>query len=112
MQVEMDLKNEEKAREQIKKVQTAIDDLLLVCNDQKMQLIANTEVITESEKHIKVLDGTIKDLTNSIKAVYRILNAKTDLWKGDKEITAIQESLKIFVLGSGAIKAGVENEPA
>jgi len=112
MQIEMDLKDETKAREQIKKVQTAIDDLLSVCNDQKMQLIANTEVITESEKHIRMQEGTIKDLTNSIKAIYRVLNAKKDLWKNDKEINEIQESLKIFVLGSGAIKAGVTNEPS
>jgi len=107
MEIKINLNNKEQAKEEVKKIQKAIDDLLGVCNDQKTQLQENVKVINEAEEHIKNLTDTSIGLSDSLKAIHQILGRKKDLFEGDEEIKAIMDTLSTFVLGSGAIKLGV-----
>lgn len=107
MQVEIDLNNKEKAAEEIKKIQKAIDDLIGVCKSQEQQLKDNVKVINEAEEHINTLQKTAVDLSDALKAVHRILQSKKEMFGTDKEIKELLDMLATFVVSSGAIKLGV-----
>ena len=107
MQVEINLKNKEQAAQEIKKVQTAIDELLDVCNQQKTQLQENIKTISEAEAHSKTLENSAVDMSDAMKAIHRILQSKKELFEGDQEMKAVLDSLATFVVSSGAIKLGV-----
>ena len=105
--INLEIENKEEAKAQLKIIQTAIDDLVNACNEQKKQLEENVKTITDAEELITNLTNTSVGLSDSLKAIHLVLGRKKDMFKGDVEMEAIIDELAKFVLGSGAIKLGV-----
>lgn len=99
--------NKEEAKKVVKQIQDSIDELVLANTELKAQLNYNLEVIKSAEEQITNLTDTSVGLSDALKAVHRILQARKDQFKGDDEMKAVMDSLATFVVSSGAIKLGV-----
>lgn len=101
------LNNPEKAKQVIKEVQDAIDEMVKTNQELlKMTEDAN-KIAAEYEEQTTLLHKTSSDLSDALKAIFSIMGKKKELWKNDEEINVIMDTLATFVLGSGTIKLGV-----
>jgi len=111
MKAEINLENKEEAARQVALIQKSIDELLEVIETQKNELLNNVKVMKEAEDHIKTLEKSTIDLTQTIKGIHMILGSRKDKFEGDEEMNELMNHLSVFVMGSGSIKIGVmENE--
>lgn len=106
MQIKIDLNNKEQAQKDIDKTQIEIDGLMLALNAQSEELVKQKKAIESSTEQIKDLTTSAIGLSDSLKAIQRVLGSKTELIKEDKDLMEILKMLNEFVLSSSAIKLG------
>jgi hypothetical protein len=101
------LKDPEKAKEVVKQVQGAIDELVLANQELKKQLEIDIKKFDEAAELIKNLQEATINATEVIKNLNIVLNSKRELFKDDEEMEVVMKALAHFVTGAGAIKMGV-----
>jgi len=103
------LKNENKARELIKRIQEACDELVKV-KDEALKAANNAVALCDQyNKMIEDLTSANRDMATVLKNVHIALNAEKELWEKSQSITELVDILARFVVSAGAIKAGVKN---
>lgn len=111
MKIELDLLDKSKIQSQVQVIQEQIDELLGVIEKQQSELKNNADVMLNAQDRIETLLNTNKDLVEAIKNVHIYLGSQSDKFKGDEGFKILMEGLGVFIMSSGAIKAGVVNEP-
>lgn len=101
------LTDKEKAKVVIKKVQDAIDELVISNQEWEKNAKEALKTAKEYEAQVdKLLEANI-DLSDALKNVHIFLNSKRDLFKKDKASVEFMEKLATWTISSSAIKAGV-----
>ena len=104
------LKDPAKARATIASIQKAIDELVLANKEVIKAAEDANKVAKDYEKQLGTLTQTNLDLADTLKSIHIVLGSKKDLWKDDNEMNELTKELAMFVMSSGAIKAGVFSE--
>lgn len=104
------LKSPETAKKVVAQVQASIDDLIIVINRQKQELLSNVETMGEAEAHIIELGKSIEGLTDTIKNIFTVLGSKKDLWKKDNEMDELMNTISVFIMSSSTIKMGAKKD--
>lgn len=101
------LKNETKAKVVIKKVQDAIDELVIANQGYKKGAEDLLKISAEYEKQVEIISNANLDLMDALKNIHIFLGSKKDLFKGDAEFNDFMNKLSTWTISSSAIKASV-----
>jgi len=97
------------AKEIVRRVQNAFDELQEANKDLLKVAESSNKIARDFEQQNKDFIDSIKGLTDTLKQIHIVLNARKELWKNDEKVQELMIHLAGFVTGSAAIKLGVGN---
>lgn len=98
MEININLMDKERAKEQVAKVQKSIDELLGVIDQQKIALKNSIKSSAQAEKTINEIVDVNTNLMASLRSIANLLAAKKDLWKGDDQMEELLKTLNVAVI--------------